>query len=334
MRVAWSHDARTSREFVKNRVRGGPGVACDAVRRVPRWKARLADAVPWGLRRVLRPVARRAGLAAAEGEWWRATTPPWVIPPLTSGAWCIVCRWTGESFPGPAGGEWSQCPRCGSVGRDRFLLWCFLRRTPDPLGARVIETSPRLGREYRERMRQWFDYRCSDFDLQSHRADLHLDLQQIALPDASVDVILTPHVLEHVPDTARALHELHRILAPGGRMYLQVPLVYGTTSVPVVPEFHEDDTPVFFNFGWDLTDMVRAAGFDARVLVPEGYGEMLHGRRPFPPSPAEGFHVDQLAADVRLDEVEVAISEIEATALGIQPPYQFSTWEAIRGPGA
>ena len=32
---------------------------------------------------------------------------------------------------------------------------------------------------------------------------------------ADVDVILTPHVLEHVPDTARALSELFRVIAPG-----------------------------------------------------------------------------------------------------------------------
>ncbi len=98
-------------------------------------------------------------------------------------------------------------------------------------GARVIETSPRLGGEYREYMQRWFSYRTSDFDLSAHRGDIQIDLQQIDLPDAAVDVVLTPHVLEHVPDTGKALSELFRVIAPGGRMYLQVPLVYGATSV-------------------------------------------------------------------------------------------------------
>ena len=108
-------------------------------------------------------------------------------------------------------------------------------------------------------MQRWFSYRTSDFDLSAHRGDIQLDLQQIDLPDASVDVILTPHVLEHVPDTDRALSELFRVIAPGGRMYLQVPLSRGQTAAPTTPEFHDDNTPVFWNFGWDLTDR-RASG--------------------------------------------------------------------------
>ncbi|MGH9132609.1 MAG: class I SAM-dependent methyltransferase [Ilumatobacteraceae bacterium] len=305
---------------------------------VRRTLATLAGMLPPGVRTKARPLARRLGLAAAEGDWWLATTPPWVLKPVdgsggsggSGGVWCIVCRWSGDRFLGREDGEWAHCPRCGAIARDRYLLWCLLRHTPDPFGLSVLETSPRLGDEYRERMRRWFDYRCSDFDLQSHRADLHLDLQDIALPSESLDVILSPHVLEHVPDTAKALSELYRILRPGGRMYLQVPLVYGETSVPVVPEFHEDNTPVCFNFGWDLTDLLRDAGFAARVLVPIGYFEMLHGRRPLPTSPAEGFHTDQLADAVRLDELAVSMDDARADQLGIRPPYHFSTWEAVR----
>ena len=79
------------------------------------------------------------------------------------------------------------------------------KRPAEMRDARVIETSPRLGGDYREYMRRWFSYRTSDFDLSAHRGDIQLDLQQIDLPDASVDVVLTPHVLEHVPDTDKAL---------------------------------------------------------------------------------------------------------------------------------
>jgi SAM-dependent methyltransferase len=179
-------------------------------------------------------------------------------------------------------------------------------------------------------MRQWFDYRCSDFDRRAHRADLQLDLQAIELPSESLDIVLTPHVLEHVPDTAKALSELYRVLTPGGRMYLQVPLASGQTSVPPVPQFHEDRTPVFFNFGWDLTDLVREAGFDTRVLVPVGYFKMLHGRRPFPPSPAHGLDLDALASAVRLDELAVVMDDTQAAGLGIRPPFVFATWEAVR----
>jgi ubiquinone/menaquinone biosynthesis C-methylase UbiE len=82
----------------------------------------------------------------------------------------------------------------------------------------VLETSPRLGDTYRSRMTERVRYVCSDFDESAHAGQIVLDLQSIVLPDASVDVVLTPHVLEHVPDTDRALSELLRVLRPAGHV--------------------------------------------------------------------------------------------------------------------
>jgi SAM-dependent methyltransferase len=44
------------------------------------------------------------------------------------------------------------------------------------------------------------------------------------LPDTEFDVILTSHLLEHVPDDERALSELFRRLAPGGILVVFVPI--------------------------------------------------------------------------------------------------------------
>jgi SAM-dependent methyltransferase len=249
-----------------------------------------------------------------------------------SAMWCNVCRWTGSAFLGVAHTESANCPRCGSIARDRFLLWCFTTRTPESAmrGARVIETSPRLGDDYRQYMKRWFSYRTSDFDLSHHRGDIQLDLQQIDLPDASVDVVLTPHVLEHVPDTDRALAELHRVIAPGGRMYLQIPIVYGETAAPTVPEFHADNTPVFWNFGWDLTDRLRDAGFTTSVLVTAEYAAILRGDAPAPASNGDGFHVESLVKHARPDDLVAAANADEAHRMGFEPAYHFATWECLR----
>lgn len=244
--------------------------------------------------------------------------------------WCNVCRWTGSAFHGSAHTESANCPRCGSIARDRFLLWCFTQRSPKMNGARMIETSPRLGDDYRSYMRRWFSYRTSDFDLSAHRGDIQLDLQDIDLPDASVDVVLTPHVLEHVPDTDRALAELFRVIAPGGRMYLQIPIVYGVTAAPVEPEFHADNTPVFWNFGWDLTDRLRAAGFTTRVLVTDEYAAVLRGELPEPDPHGDGFHVDSLVAHARPDDLDVVATRAQAQLMGFEPAYHFATWECLR----
>jgi SAM-dependent methyltransferase len=294
---------------------------------------RLGSLVPLPFRDAVRPLARKMGLAAPPGEWWNVNVLPWTPARRSerrATAWCNICRWQGDSFEGGAHTEFAMCPRCGAVARDRFLLWCFLTRTPAPGGARMIETSPRLGAGYRTMMGRWFDYRTSDFDLGAHTGDIQLDLQDIELPDASLDVVLTAHVLEHVPDTARALSELFRVIAPGGRMYLQVPLVYGRTMVPTTPEFHADNTPVFFNFGWDLTDLVRAAGFTTRVLVTEGYERILRSGSTGHDPHVDGFHLPELVEHVRLDDLTVVADDEQSRRIGFEPPHHFATWECLR----
>jgi ubiquinone/menaquinone biosynthesis C-methylase UbiE len=47
--------------------------------------------------------------------------------------------------------------------------------------------------------------------------------ESIPLPDESVEVVLCQMSLQFVPDRARALEEMRRVLVPGGRLVLNVP---------------------------------------------------------------------------------------------------------------
>ncbi len=49
------------------------------------------------------------------------------------------------------------------------------------------------------------------------------DLRHLPVPDASVDRVIASEVLEHVPDDARAMAEIARVLKPGGRVAVTVP---------------------------------------------------------------------------------------------------------------
>lgn len=299
---------------------------------------RLAHVVPG-------PVRRRVGATIRRGPQPSSTSPgpPWADgapspwAPATAGelaasAWCNVCRWTGTAFEGPAHCEAARCPRCGSIARDRFLFWCFTRRTPLRRNLRVLETSPRMGDEYRRAMASWFDYRSSDYDERAHRAALHLDLQAIELPDASVDVLLTPHVLEHVPDTDRALSEVARVLAPKGRMYLQVPVLQGRTAPPEVPEFHGDDTPVYWRFGYDLTERLRRHGFTTTVLVPEAWAEVVAAPSMAWPDGdvSPEFDVASMLAGCTAADLTTVADHAEAARIGATPAYMHVTWEAVK----
>ena len=103
------------------------------------------------------------------------------------------------------------------------------------------------------------------------------DIQSLSWPDKSFDLVLTSETLEHVPDPDTALRETYRILRPGGRHVLTVPVDW---SLPVTrsrgglpAEYHgrgggpfalvtrRADMLVHTDFGRDLPEIIRASGF-------------------------------------------------------------------------
>jgi len=298
----------------------------------------------WRFRRWLRPragglvargrsAARRLRSATGHRPFARVTSP-WdfeeALTTCSDPCFCNLCWWAGEAFEGRPHSESAVCPDCGSIARDRFLFFCFVTRTPRGR-YRVLETSPRLGAPYRQAMRTWLDYRASDFDLRAHRADVQLDLQDIHLEPGSVDVLLTPHVLEHVPDTARALNGIHRLLAPEGRMYLQVPLLQGKTARPVEPEVHGDDTPVEWRFGPDLTQRLGEHGFDARLLCPRDlHRRVIEGESVWDGPTSPEFDVGAILSGLREVELSPVADDATSRRLGFRPSYMFLTWEAAK----
>jgi SAM-dependent methyltransferase len=89
------------------------------------------------------------------------------------------------------------------------------------------------------------DYMMEDVD---HR----IDIMNIPFEDASYDVILCHHVIEHVPDDRKALKELNRILKGHGILFLSVPidLARVTTLEYAAPNPQFDDH--YFCYGMDF----------------------------------------------------------------------------------
>src|SRR5687767_6866682 len=52
---------------------------------------------------------------------------------------------------------------------------------------------------------------------------LHFDLTRCPLPDNSLDIAVLLNVLEHIKDDTLAVHQLYRILKPGGIAVIEVP---------------------------------------------------------------------------------------------------------------
>ena len=62
--------------------------------------------------------------------------------------------------------------------------------------------------------------------------DYVCDLASIPVEDARFDHVILTQVLEHLPDPATVLRELHRVLKPGGTLWLTAPLFYAEHEKP------------------------------------------------------------------------------------------------------
>jgi SAM-dependent methyltransferase len=151
------------------------------------------------------------------------------------------------------------CPRCDAFDRER-LMAIYLEKvfaTFDPNRAyRLIEFAPGDALHKKLRRYPFIAYRSAD--LSRKTVDDNVDLtQMVRYGDASIDIILCSHVLEHIPDDRRAMSEIRRVLRADGFALVLVPLVVG------VDETHEDPSIESEELRWKyfgMGDHVRQYG--------------------------------------------------------------------------
>lgn len=114
------------------------------------------------------------------------------------------------------------------------------------------------------------------------------NLEMLSYQDSFFDLVVTSETLEHVPDFNRALSEIHRVLKPGGMHIFTIPVVWERTSTKIraklengsvvylyppsyhgAPQDNFEDYLVFSEFGNDVVEVVRTAGFDVELLHDE-----------------------------------------------------------------
>jgi SAM-dependent methyltransferase len=140
---------------------------------------------------------------------------------------CPVCGGRFLRFRAAQGRRGAACPRCGSLERHRHL-WLYLQRRLDvesrPLATVHVAPDPALDRRLRACPGEYVSG-----DLGAVRGERELDLTDLWLDDATVDLLIAYHVLEHIPDDAAAFREIARVLRPDGVALLQVPTRPGPT---------------------------------------------------------------------------------------------------------
>ena len=131
------------------------------------------------------------------------------------------------------------CWSCGAAERHR-ALWLYLQSAKPLDNAKdVLHFSAEYPLAVRLREQIGPGYRTSE--LEPGKADLAIDITAIDLPDESLDAIICSHVLEHVPDDALAMRELHRVLRPGGTAIVMVPLDHSRATTYEDPSITDPD---------------------------------------------------------------------------------------------
>jgi ubiquinone/menaquinone biosynthesis C-methylase UbiE len=99
--------------------------------------------------------------------------------------------------------------------------------------------------------------------------NIRSEVYDIPLPDESVDIILCTQVLEHLKYPARAIKEMHRLLKPGGRLYLSTPQTSDEHMVPY---------DYFRYTRYSLDFLMQEQGFLPPEIHPQGGRFILMGK--------------------------------------------------------
>lgn len=116
-----------------------------------------------------------------------------------------------------------ECPSCGATDRDRHL-YLYMQQADlfaGLAGKTVVHFAPEASLARLIKPLAVSYVACDMFP--SSEAVQREDLTRMSFADASVDLLIANHVLEHVADDRAAIAEIRRVLKPGGHAILQTP---------------------------------------------------------------------------------------------------------------
>jgi SAM-dependent methyltransferase len=242
----------------------------------PQGSLRRSVILGWRKAKALRE-RRRRSVEHRRAQAWAHEAPPPYGPETeaekVAPASCNVCRWTGPAFTGQQHAESADCPRCGTIARERFHL-AGLAPAADGRRLALLETAPRLHGTYAEAMGRWFDYTELEPRYQAvplgHLADIE------ARPDGSADRIVSAHDLHTVADPDALLAQFRRVLVADGVLLVQVP-VLGAVTTPLAAADTAAPGTARWSFGVDVLERFAAAGFAAELLVTDEFVDLAKG---------------------------------------------------------
>lgn len=193
--------------------------------------------------------------------------------------WCPVCKTGLKEFaefkPSPMRpGRKAACPVCWSLERTRAIR-IFLEQQQALLSGKMLHFAPEQGLE--KWLRSIDGLTLITTDLMDPKVDIQADICDLPFEDNEFRIIYCSNVLEHIPDDAKAMSELMRVLQPGGLAIIQVPVKGQTTyEDPSITE--PEDRDKHFGqpdhvryYGEDISERLEATGFNVEPVWMPGH---------------------------------------------------------------
>ena len=168
--------------------------------------------------------------------------------------------------------KFGQCPKCGSGSRHR-LLFLYLKNKTNFFNDKLIILHFAPEHCFYKLFSKLPNISYLSGDLGSARAMERIDMTNIKYPENYFDVILSSHVLEHIPDDYKAMSELFRVLKPGGWSINQVPIDYGRKITLEIPNIKtEKERQLIYGhhdhkrtYGRDYVSRLENVGFKVKI---------------------------------------------------------------------
>ncbi len=187
---------------------------------------------------------------------------------------CPICNNNFRSFI-----NGHTCPRCGSAKRHR-LFYLYLKNKTNffTKNLNVLHFAPEHC--FYKKFISLKNLNYISADLNSPRAMIKVDMTKIQFPDNYFDVVISSHVLEHIPNDFKAMQELVRVMKKDGWGVHQVPIEYSRKKTFEDPDVltNKERLSVYGHidhkriYGRDYKNKLEKAGF---IVVPDFFASSL-----------------------------------------------------------
>jgi predicted SAM-dependent methyltransferase len=174
-----------------------------------------------------------------------------------------------------------KCPVCRRIDRERLIYkYVFNSGKINLRGISVLHVAPELpiANKFKEiKEAQKINYQAGDKFEAGYVYDCEeLDITKTKYEDNTFDLLICNHVLEHIPNDGDAMREIFRILKPGGKAILQVPIslvldeTYEDLSI-VDPKEREIKFGQYDHvriYGQDYPKRLNSVGFNTEIVNP------------------------------------------------------------------